>query len=86
MTIVNIDLVSRLFKEQNPTLSRGNVPNVNGGSGAPDQAEHIHTNGVGRDNMFKDGVNFLTGSRISPIRIFPNFVKVGTAFHLRNIS
>lgn len=86
MSIVNIELIARLVKEQNPAPVRENGPNLTGATTAPDQAEHTHANGVVRNNMVKDDARFFSGAGMRPISIFPNFVKVGPAFHLRNIS
>ena len=58
MSIVNIDVASKLSKDQKAALVKGVTETITEVTKAPDQAVIIIINEVDRDNIAKGGVLF----------------------------
>lgn len=58
MPIVNIDVASKLSKEQKAALVKGITSTITEVTSAPDQAVTIIINEIDRDNIAKAGVLF----------------------------
>lgn len=58
MPIVNIDVASKLSKEQKAALVNGITSTITEVTNAPDQAVTIIINEISRDNIAKAGVLF----------------------------
>lgn len=80
MTIVTALPVSPQPRKPNSPLIKGAMSGVPAATGTPDQSL------VSPAGESKDDCCSRQGSGITPLRIFPNYVKMGTSYQLRYIT
>ncbi len=80
MTIVTTLSVSQQPQKPNRPLIKGAMSGVSKAAGKPDQSFVSPVSDSTGDSCSRQG------SGITPLRIFPNYVKKGTSYQLRYIS